>query len=114
MNTIFKYSMMFAAALTFAMGATSCSDDNNGGNNDDHKGTFSTSELKVINAYYVDNTIVATYRNLANYNKQLVADINAMSDDAGVEKACKTWRQSRKWWEFSEAFLFGADRKSVV
>lgn len=35
MNTIFKYSMMFAAALTFAMGATSCSDDNNGGNNDD-------------------------------------------------------------------------------
>ena len=108
MNTIFKYSMMFAAALTFAMGATSCSDDNNGGNNDDHKGTFSTSELKVINAYYVDNTIVATYRNLANYNKQLVADINAMSDDAGVEKACKTWRQSRKWWEFSEAFLFGA------
>ena len=32
MNTIFKYSMMFAAALTFAMGATSCSDDNNGGN----------------------------------------------------------------------------------
>lgn len=108
MNTIFKYSMMFAAALTFAMGATSCSDDNNGGSNDDHRGTFSTSELKVINAYYVDNTIVATYRNLANYNKQLVADINAMSDDAGVEKACKTWRQSRKWWEFSEAFLFGA------
>lgn len=107
MNTIFKYSMMFAAALTFAMGATSCSDDNNG-SNDDHRGTFSTSELKVINAYYVDNTIVATYRNLANYNKQLVADINAMSDDAGVEKACKTWTKSRKWWEFSEAFLFGA------
>lgn len=51
MNTIFKYSMMFAAALTFAMGATSCSDDNNGGSNDDHRGTFSTSELKVINAY---------------------------------------------------------------
>ncbi len=108
MNTIFKYSMMFAAALTLAMGATSCSDDNNGGINDDHRGTFSTSELKVINAYYVDNTIVATYRNLANYNKQLVADINAMSDDAGVEKACKTWTKSRKWWEFSEAFLFGA------
>ena len=104
MNTIFKYSMMFAAALTLAMGATSCSDDNN----DDHVGTFGTNELKEVNADYVDNTIVATYRNLANYNKQLVADINAMSDDAGVEKACKTWRQSRKWWEFSEAFLFGA------
>ena len=104
MNTIFKYSMMFAAALTFAMGATSCSDDNN----DDHVGTFGTNELKEVNADYVDNTIVATYRNLANYNKVLMADINAMTDDAGVAKACDTWRLSRKWWEFSEAFLFGA------
>ena len=104
MNKIFKYSMMFAAALTLTMGFTSCSDDDN----DEHVGTFSSNELKEVNADYVDNTIVATYRNLANYNKQLVADINAMSDDAGVAKACKTWRQSRKWWEFSEAFLFGA------
>ena len=104
MNKIFKYSMMFAAALTFTMGLTSCSDDDN----DEHIGTFSSNELKEVNADYVDNTIVATYRNLANYNKQLVADINAMSDDAGVAKACKTWKQSRKWWEFSEAFLFGA------
>ena len=104
MNTIFKYSMMFAAALTLAMGATSCSDDNN----DDHVGTFGTNELKEVNADYVDNTIVATYRNLANYNKVLMTDINAMTDDAGVAKACDTWRLSRKWWEFSEAFLFGA------
>lgn len=104
MNTIFKYSMMFAAALTLAMGATSCSDDNN----DDHVGTFGTNELKEVNADYVDNTIVATYRNLANYNKVLMTDINAMTDDAGVAKACDTWKLSRKWWEFSEAFLFGA------
>ena len=107
MNKIFKYSMMFAAALTFTMGFTSCSSDN-GGDDDDNAGTFDTSVLKEVNSSYVDNTIVATYRNLADYNKQLVADINAMSDDAGVDKACKTWKQSRKWWEFSEAFLFGA------
>ena len=104
MNKIFKYSMMFAAALAFTMGFTSCSDDDN----DEQEVTFSSNELKEVNADYVDNTVVATYRNLANYNKQLVADINAMSDDAGVAKACKTWKQSRKWWEFSEAFLFGA------
>ena len=104
MNKIFKYSMMFAAALAFTMGFTSCSDDDN----DEQDVTFSSSELKEVNADYVDNTVVATYRNLADYNKQLVADLNAMSDDAGVAKACKTWTQSRKWWEFSEAFLFGA------
>lgn len=104
MNKIFKYSMMFAAALALTMGFTSCSDDDN----DEQDVTFSSSELKEVNADYVDNTVVATYRNLADYNKQLVADLNAMSDDAGVAKACKTWTQSRKWWEFSEAFLFGA------
>ena len=104
MNKIFKYSMMFAAALAFTMGFTSCSDDDN----DEQDVTFSSSELKEVNVDYVDNTVVATYRNLADYNKQLVADLNAMSDDAGVAKACKTWTQSRKWWEFSEAFLFGA------
>ena len=104
MNKIFKYSMMFAAALAFTMGFTSCSDDDN----DEQDVTFSSSELKEVNADYVDNTVVATYRNLADYNKQLVSDLNAMSDDAGVAKACKTWTQSRKWWEFSEAFLFGA------
>ena len=104
MNKIFKYSMMFAAALAFTMGFTSCSDDDN----DEQDVTFSSSELKEVNADYVDNTVVATYRNLADYNKQLFADLNAMSDDAGVAKACETWTQSRKWWEFSEAFLFGA------
>lgn len=104
MNKIFKYSMMFAAALTFTMGFTSCDPDDSG----DHVGTFNESALKEVNSSYVDNTIVATYRNLADYNKQLVADINAMSNDAGVQKACETWKLSRKWWEFSEAFLFGA------
>ena len=104
MNKIFKYSMMFAAALAFTMGFTSCSDDDN----DEQDVTFSSSELKEVNADYVDNTVVATYRNLADYNKQLVADLNAMSDDAGASKACEAWKQSRKWWEFSEAFLFGA------
>ena len=104
MNKIFKHSMMFATALTFTMSFTNC--DN--GDNDEHVGTFGESTLKEVNTSYVDNTIVATYRNLADYNKQLVADVNSMSDDAGVRKACETWKQSRKWWEFSEAFLFGA------
>lgn len=104
MNKIFKYSLMCATALTFTMGFTSCSDDDN----DEHIGVFTANELKEVNSSYVDNTVVETYRNLANYNKQLVADINAMSDDAGVAKACETWKLSRKWWEFSEAFLFGA------
>lgn len=104
MKKIFKYSMMFAAALTLSLGFTSCSDDDG----DEHVGTIAESTLKNVNVDYVNNTVVPTYRKLADFNKQLVADLNAMSDDAGVEKACATWKLSRKWWEFSEAFLFGA------
>ncbi len=104
MKKIFKYSMMFAAALTLSMGFTSCSDDDG----DEHVGTIAESILKNVNTDYVNNTVVPTYRNLANYNKKLVEDLNTMSNDAGVEQACETWKMSRKWWEFSEAFLFGA------
>lgn len=104
MKKIFKYPMMFAAALTLSMGFASCSDD------DDNNGEtieFKTSELQTVNKDFVDNTVVPTYRNLANYNKQLVDALNEMKDDAGVSKACDMWKLSRKWWEFSEAFLFG-------
>lgn len=103
MKKIFKYSMMFITALTLAMGFTSCSDDDN-----DDAITFESSVLSKVNTEYVDNTIVPTYRTLADYSGQLVDAMTSMKDDAGVENACNIWKSSRKWWEFSEAFLFGA------
>lgn len=108
MKKIFKYSLMFAAALTFALGFTSCSDDNNDDNEGKNSPLFDESLLKDVNTTYVDQTVVPTYRNLANYNKTLVDALNAMTNDEGVSKACDAWKSSRKWWEFSEAFLFGA------
>jgi len=104
MKKIFKYSMLFAAALTLALGFASCSSD------DDPEGSeiqFSSSVLQDVNTKFVDETVVPTYRNLANYNKTLVEALDDMKDDAGVEQACEAWKSSRKWWEFSEAFLFG-------
>ena len=43
--------MMFAAALAFTMGLTSCSDDDN----DEQEVTINSNELKKVNAGYVDN-----------------------------------------------------------
>lgn len=103
MKKIFKYPMMFAAALMLSMGFASCSDDDNDGDTVE----FKSSELQTVNKDFVNNTVVPTYRNLADYNKQLVDALNEMKDDAGVSKACDMWKLSRKWWEFSEAFLFG-------
>lgn len=103
MKKIFKYSMMFVATMALSMGFASCSSDDDNGDAVE----FSTSELQNVNKVFVDNTVVPTYRNLADNNKLLVDALNAMTDDNGVAKACEYWKQSRKWWEFSEAFLFG-------
>ena len=103
MKKIFKYPMMFAAALMLSMGFTSCSDDDG----DDDAVKIPTSELQTVNKDFVEKTVIPTYRNLANYNKQLVEALSVMKNDAGVANACEMWKQSRKWWEFSEAFLFG-------
>ncbi len=103
MKKFFKYSMLFAAALTLTLGFASCSSDDD----DSNEVQFSSSVLQTVNSEFVDKTVVPTYRNLANYNKTLVEALEAMKDDAGVEKACDAWKSSRKWWEFSEAFLFG-------
>lgn len=59
---------------------------------------------------YVDNTVIATYGNLAESADRLVADLNALradKTDANVEAACKSFLEARAWWEKSEAFLFG-------
>ncbi len=101
---IFRNSMLFAMAMAVSVCSTSCSDSNNG---EDEGAVFSTSELQTVNKDFVNKTVVPTYRNLADNNKKLVEALNQMTDNEGVEKACNYWKASRKWWEFSEAFLFG-------
>lgn len=102
MKKIFKYPMMFAAALALIAGFSSCSD-----NNDDNGFTVETSLLKTVNTEYVDNTVVPTYRKLADYSRDLATAVTDMQSDEDVAKAGEAWKSSRKWWEFSEAFLFG-------
>lgn len=60
---------------------------------------------------YLDNTVNVTYGLLADNAEQLVEDLRAVragKNDANVRKACETFLEARKWWERSEAFLFGA------
>ena len=112
----FKYSMMFAAALAVSAGLVSCGDDDNNDNNANNNGgavdnnssaTALEAKLATTNTEFVKNTVIPTYRNLADYNKKLVEAIEAMNSDETVKAACDMWKQSRKWWEYSEAFLFG-------
>ena len=102
MKKIFKYSMMFVAALALTAGFSSCS------NNDDGDVFYvQGSLLQTVNEEYVDNTVVPTYRKLADCSRDLAEAVADMKTDADVEKAGTAWKASRKWWEYSEAFLFG-------
>lgn len=61
---------------------------------------------------YVNNVVITTYKSLADASIEL-KDATATISSAGatkanVQAACDAWVKARKYWEQSEAFLFGA------
>lgn len=108
-----KHLLLVATALT-AM--TSCSDDNNepaGG--DDVALSPKEQALKTAVGAYVDKTVLPTYASMADAAIELRDLCHVMRDKhaagtlttADIEAAGRVWKQSRKSWELSEAFLFG-------
>lgn len=111
----FKKLLNVALAATLMIGFTACSDDddNNGPGNE-----LSQKEktFKAAIVPYVDNTIVPTYKGMAD-NAILMSDAcNAIAEafDNGtltsehVKAAGNYWNLCRDYWEKSEAFLYGA------
>jgi len=106
MRKIFKWALCAACV----MGMAAC---NKGG------GTDVTSDkeaaLQRVAAPYVNNTVVATYRAMADAGvtllgqcEQILAAQEAGQDYAAlIKEADASWRQMRKHWEQSEAFLYG-------
>ncbi len=98
----------FLPAIAVGLLLASCSDNDGPDAPDANEkdATFST-----IAKQYLDNTVNVTYRNLADNAEQLVTDLQSIKGnktDASVRKACESFLEARKWWERSEAFLFGA------
>lgn len=100
------------ATIALMAGVSACSD------NDDPK-TVSSDEqdetLKLIINDYVDNTVVPTYRGLADASMRL-ADVCDRMCEGGVanltpeliSEAGREWIAARRYWELSEAWLYGA------
>lgn len=84
-----------------------------------NRGTEVTTDketaLQKVAAPYVNNTVVATYSHMADAGMELLANTQAILDkvEAGEDytnlmvTADANWRQMRKYWEQSEAFLYG-------
>lgn len=103
------YSLFLAAAVI----ATACSDDDNAG---ESMHDAREQSLEAAARSFVDRTVIPTYRSLADQTIALTEACEAMREafaegrltTALVQKACDDWIGARKFWELSEAFLYGA------
>ena len=60
---------------------------------------------------YLNQTVYPTYGNLATEAQNLVDRLEALKENktqANLDQATLSFLEARKWWEKSEAFLFGA------
>lgn len=113
MKKLFKNSVYAAAALVMVLGVASCSDDDEGGPTTD--GREATLQEAAVD--FVNNNVLPTYKALADGSIALQEDCEAMLeawDRDGqlttplVQAACNDWITTRKHWELSEAYLYGA------
>lgn len=110
-----KKLLNITLAATFMTVFTACSDDDdNNGSGKEMSQKEKTFKAAIVP--YVDNTIVPTYKGMAD-NAILMSDAcNAIAEafDNGtltsehVKAAGNYWNLCRDYWEKSEAFLYGA------
>lgn len=105
MNKLFQFPLYAASLLLMLPVFISC-DDNNGTDTDEEKEkTFS-----IIVDQYVNHTVIATYRSLADESIDLYDALVALKQNktnTNVQAATEKWIKARDYWELSEAFLFG-------
>ncbi len=102
-KSMLTVAMMAAVALT----TVSCSDDDNNGDNGDNTNAKETF-LTVTNQEFITKSVHPVYTALMNADKDLLAKVQDLETQADVDAACNAWKTARQYWEWSEAFLFGA------
>lgn len=119
--TYFKFPLYLLSGTVLALSMGACSDDNDTSGGGDGEGSgevLSVKESMFKDAIipYIDNTVVPTYKGMAD-NAILMSEAcneifyafenDALTTDL-VKKAGNYWDQCRDYWEKSEAFLYGA------
>ena len=110
MKTIIRSLNLFVCAALL-LGTAACEKDKP--EEDSSKDKF----LQTVNEQFVEKTVVATYKTLADKTLDLQEAFETLASnptDANVLVACNLWKDSRKYWELSEAFLFGAASKYYI
>lgn len=108
MKKFSTFSLYIALGVITAFNFASC-DDNNGSG--DGISSEKDKAFEAIATQYVNNTVVITYKSLADNTEQLadkLAALKTAKTDANVKTVCDIFLAARAQWELSEAFLFGA------
>lgn len=95
------------------MCAAACSDDNDEPLSDELSAKEKT--LQQATADYVDHTVLPTYAGMADAAIRMQKLCHTMQEKhaagtlqtADIKAAGEAWKEARKYWELSEAFLFG-------
>jgi hypothetical protein len=106
MKHLFKSAAIVAASLLLAVNFSSCNKDPQDNTEEVNKAT-----KEAIVKQYLNHTVYPTYASLAEKTDALVENLEALKANktqANVNAATVTFLEARKWWEMSEAFLFGA------
>ena len=115
MKRLFKFAFLLLAAGTLSMSISSCSSDD-----DDNKGNTveeQNNALKEMTGKYLADVVYPTYKNLADETEKLYQLITALNvklqggtnvAQSDIDAICTSYKNARKYWEQSEAFLYGA------
>ena len=102
----FKKALMLIALTSMTLSFAACSSDNNEPDNNQLD-----SKKTAIIAQYVKAVVVPTYKSLADESNELADLCRQLRENPSqslVQQCCDKWICARKYWELSEAFLFGA------
>jgi predicted lipoprotein len=103
--------LLIMPAMVASLSLTACSDDVK----EAVENTVKETTLSAAASNYIDNVVLPTYKSMADAAINLYDYCVVMQDKnnsgtlttADIENAANAWKTSRKYWELSEAFLFG-------
>jgi predicted lipoprotein len=101
-----KKTIMLIALTSMTLSFAACSSDN-----DEPDNNLLDSKKTAIITQYVKEVVVPTYKSLADESNELADLCQQLRENPSqnlVQQCCDKWISARKYWELSEAFLFGA------
>ncbi len=106
MKKFFRFPLLMAVLALTSFGLASCDDDDD----KDLELTENEKELQSINEAYLKDVILPVYKNLSDESLKLQKALETLQSDkteANLNKVCDYWFSARRYWEWSEAFLYG-------